>query len=65
MIRYTIVFEWPAGAEPEINRDTSLLGGSVCAVQFNDALSEVGVLRERIAELESLVSNHVIGEFDA
>ena len=39
MTRYTIVFEWPDGQAPGINRDTSFLGGSICAVQFDDALA--------------------------
>ena len=40
MSRYTLVFEWPDGEEPKINRGTSLSGGSICAVQFSDVLAE-------------------------
>ena len=53
MSRYTLVFEWHDGQEPEINRDTSLFGGSICAVQFNDALAENERLIKRIEELKS------------
>lgn len=39
MTRYTCVFEWPDDKAPPICGSEKFLGGTLCSVQFNDALA--------------------------
>ena len=52
---YTFVVDFGAGANPLISKHTDILGGTLNAVQFSDALAELErVKKERDELLEAL-----------
>ena len=50
-MRYTAVFEFEK--EPNIKKSDSWLGGSLCVINFSDALAELDTLNERMEAIEN------------
>lgn len=46
MSKITFVFEYEEGKAPVVHAGITLEGGKLCAVQFGDALEELGMLEE-------------------
>lgn len=57
-MRYTAVFEFQDGAGPAVGKKDGWLGGELCAVQFSDAIEELGKLRIDMETLREMWSKN-------
>jgi hypothetical protein len=57
-MRYTAVFEFPAGSVPSVRASDGWLGGTLCAVAFQDEFFAL----EKLRELAEAIAN---GDGDA